>query len=154
MKNDKPDNRPGDNASPYPVSRLAPAFGLVNLAREIAVADEMLANRADAKLQVIARQVRLLQEQAREILEETRLAQRIHHARCNFRKHPGQVYHLYQDTHDNLILSMLSPNDWRGDPPNRFLGSYRLESDRSWTVLAKPGRSQAGLAGQRREGAE
>jgi hypothetical protein len=28
---------------------------------------------------------------------------------------------------------MLSPEDWNGRPPKRFLGSYRLESDMSWT---------------------
>ena len=30
---------------------------------------------------------------------------------------------------------MLSPADWGGKPPKPFLGSYRLESDMSWTAM-------------------
>lgn len=53
-----------DNLSPYPVSRLAPAFNLVDLAQEISQADEMLAIQASAQLKVIADQVKLLQQQS------------------------------------------------------------------------------------------
>jgi hypothetical protein len=119
------------------VSRLAPAFNLVDLAREIARADEMLSNRAEAKLQVIARQVRLLQDQAREILQQTRHDQQLHRARCNFQKKPGQIYHLYRNERGEAFLSMLSPADWRGRPPHHFEGSFRLESDSSWTPLER-----------------
>jgi len=124
-----------DHTSPYPVSRLAPAFDLVDLAKEIALADEMLANRASAQLQVIAEQVRLLQQQAQTILQQTQRDQQLHRAKCNFQKKPGQSYHLYQDNGGQFILSLLSPDDWRGNPPNAFQGSFRLESDRSWTPL-------------------
>jgi hypothetical protein len=124
-----------DHTSPYPVSRLAPAFGLVDLAQEIAQADEMLANRASAQLQVIAEQVKNLQQQAQAILQQTQRDQQLHRARCNLQKKPGQIYHLYQDKHGESILSLLSPEDWQGRPPNTFIGSYRLESDRSWTAL-------------------
>ncbi len=122
-----------DHASPYPVSRLAPAFGLVDLAREIAMADEMLANRAEAQLKLIAEQVKVLQQQARKILQQTQRDQQLHRARCNFRKRPGHLYHLYLNSLEEPILSMLSPEDWRGRPPYRFIGSFRLEHDRSWT---------------------
>ena len=124
-----------DHASPYPVSRLAPAFGLVDLAREIDQADEMLANRAGTQLKLIADQVKVLQEQARAILQQTQRDQQLHRARCNFQKKPGQLYHLYHDSGGEPLLSMLSPEDWQGNPPNRFMGSFRLESDRSWTPL-------------------
>ncbi|MCU7830226.1 MAG: DUF2452 domain-containing protein [Candidatus Thiodiazotropha sp. (ex Myrtea sp. 'scaly one' KF741663)] len=136
-QDDTPINKTGDQSSPYPVSRLAPAFGLVDLAREIAEADEMLANRAGAQLQVIAQQVKQLQAQAREILQQTQRDQQLHRARCNFQKKPGQVYHLYQNQRQEPILSLLSPDDWHGKPPNQFIGSFRLESDRSWTPLEK-----------------
>lgn len=29
---------------------------------------------------------------------------------------------------------MLSPADWRDDPPHPFLGTYRQEADCSWTA--------------------
>ena len=136
MTHSDDENRyPSDSSSRYPVSRLAPPFALVDLAREIAQADELLSNRAGAKLEVIARQVRLLQEQAREVLAQTRRDQQLHRARCNFHKRPGQIYHLYRDQRDESVLSLLSPADWRGRPPHRFEGSFRLESDGSWTPL-------------------
>ncbi|MCG7983610.1 MAG: DUF2452 domain-containing protein [Candidatus Thiodiazotropha lotti] len=46
-----------DHTSPYPVSRLAPAFNPVDLAQEIAQADVMLANRAGSQLKIIAEQM-------------------------------------------------------------------------------------------------
>ncbi|MET0081292.1 MAG: DUF2452 domain-containing protein [Candidatus Thiodiazotropha lotti] len=122
-----------DNISPYPVSRLAPSFNLVDLAKEIAQADEMLTNKAGSQLKLIAEQVKVLQQQAKSILEQTARDQQIHRAQCSFQKKPGQVYHLYQNRHGNSLLSMLSPDDWQGKPPNQFIGSYRLESDRSWS---------------------
>jgi hypothetical protein len=123
------------HASAYPVSRLAPSFGLVDLAKEIAQADEMLANRANNQLKLIANQVKLLQQQAQAILQQTQRDQQLHRARCNFQKKPGQIYYLYHSSCGEPLLSMLSPEDWRGTPPNRFMGSFRLESDRSWTPI-------------------
>jgi len=126
-------HRGAAHSSPYPVSRLAPGFGLVDLAREIEQADQMVSARLGAQLQVIAEQVKALQAQAREILQQARADQRLHHARCAFRRIPGRVYHLYEQPDGGLAFSMLSPGDWRGQPPKPFLGSYRLESDMSWT---------------------
>jgi hypothetical protein len=137
MTDSSQDKKQSDHSSPYPVSRLAPAFELVELAQEIAQADQMLANRANAQLAVIAEQVRVLQQQAREILQQTRHHQQLHRAHCNFQKKPGQIYHLYQNKRGESLLSMLSPEDWRGRPPNDYLGSFRLESDCSWTALEK-----------------
>ena len=46
--NDQPAlHRGPDHSSPYPVSRLAPGFGLVDLAREIEQADQSVASRLE-----------------------------------------------------------------------------------------------------------
>ena len=121
------------HSSPYPVSRLAPGFGLVDLAREIEQADQHVASRLEAQLRVIADQVKALQAQARDILQQAKSDQRLHHARCAFRRIPGHVYHLYREADGTAAFSMLSPDDWGGRPPKPFLGSYRLENDMSWT---------------------
>jgi len=139
MSSERRDNSKGkihqgaDHSAPYPVSRLAPGFGLVDLAREIERADQAVSGRLSAQLQVIADQVKALQAQAREVLEQARDDQRLHHARCAFRRMPGHTYHLYRETDGSLAFSMLSPDDWNGRPPKPFLGSYRLEPDMSWT---------------------
>jgi hypothetical protein len=124
-------------SSPYPVSRLAPAIELVDLAREIGEADRMLNLRVSSKLKVIADQIRSLQEEARTVLAEARQDQELNHARCSFHRKPGNTYHLYRKEDGTAYFSMLSPADWRGQPPHDFAGSYRLENDMSWTPLAK-----------------
>lgn len=138
MAEKTPDSRanpihPGDQrSSPYPVSRLAPSFGLVELAEQLEQADRMVSGRANAQLAQIAGQIRTLQAQAREVLEAAHEDMQLHLARCSFKKIPGKVYHLYRQADGGLHFSMLSPGDWNGRPPHEFAGSYRLESDMSW----------------------
>ncbi len=124
-----------DHSAPYPVSRMAPAIELVDLAREIASADAQLANRASAKLEVIAAQIRALQEAARQVLEQTRHDQQLHRTQCNFKRTPGRIYHLYERSDGTQLFSLLAPEEWRDTAPYRFLASYRLENDMSWTPV-------------------
>lgn len=125
-------------AAPYPVSRLAPAIELVDLAGQIAEADRALDLRVNAKLKVIADQIKALQAEARKILEEAQHDQELHRACCAFKRKPGSIYHLYRRPEGGRYFSMLSPRDWRGAPPHEFIGSYRLENDLSWTPAAAP----------------
>ncbi len=124
-----------EHAVGYPVSRLAPAFSLVDLAREIEQADRLVDVRAAAKLQVIADQIRALQEEARAVLAAARQDRALHRASCAFSRQPGQVYHLYEKPDGSRYFSMLSPADWQGAPPHPFHGSFRLEADMSWMPL-------------------
>ncbi len=116
------------------LSRAVP-LDLVDMASQIQQADQMLGCVTTNKLRVIAEQIRSLQQRAREILEEARQDSDLHRAECRFRKRPGQVYHLYRRSDDTTYFSMLSPQDWRGSPPDPFVGSYRLELDMSFTPL-------------------
>jgi len=122
-----------DNATPYPSSRLAPAIDLVNIAREISVANNMVTQQTTAKLKLIANQIKQLQDEAHRVLEQAQRDQDLHTAECNFKKQPGRIYHLYQKAGGKNYFSMLSPQEWGGNPPHEFLGSYRLEADMSWT---------------------
>lgn len=131
-----------DNSAPYPVSRMAPATELVDLAREIAEADRMLGNVVHGKLAVIATQMKALQQQAHALLERSARDQRLHRARCNFKRQPGKIYHLYSKGDESLYFSMLSPAEWGGEPPHTFIGSYRLESDMSWTPVEEIGKEE------------
>jgi hypothetical protein len=124
-----------ERSSPYPVSRLAPATELVDLAREISEADKMLNTRVSAKLKVIADQIKTLQHEARSILDEANRDQELNHARCTFQRKPGNTYHLYKKPDDTTYFSMLSLEDWQNMPPHEFVGSYRLENDMSWSPL-------------------
>lgn len=138
-------HRLSDNSAPYPVSRMAPATELVDLAREIEHADNMLGNVVHGKLKVIAEQMKALQQEARTILEASARDQRLHRARCNFKRQPGKIYHLYGKDDESLYFSMLSPAEWGGEPPHRFIGSYRLESDMSWTPADEIGSNEPSI---------
>ncbi|KAL1494864.1 hypothetical protein ABEB36_010382 [Hypothenemus hampei] len=56
----------------------------------------------------------------------------LHMAACNFVKKPGNTYHLYERSSGQQYFSMLSPIDWRGIPPHKFLGSWHLDFDETW----------------------
>ena len=124
-----------DNTAPYPVSRMAPAIELLDLAREIEKADDQIKGHTNAKLDLIAKQIRQLQQDARNILEKSDKDQKLHRAQCAFQRKPGGVYHLYRKPDGNLYFSMLAANEWGAQPPHEFIGSYRLELDASWTAL-------------------
>lgn len=119
--------------SPYPVSRLAPVHDLVDVAKEIANADRTIGTVVGSKLDVIARQIRALQEEARTILDDAKRDLDLHRAECSFTKRAGALYHLYERSNGRLYFSMLSPDDWAGAPPHPFRGTFRLEADQSWT---------------------
>ncbi len=121
--------------SKYPVSRLSPAFDLIDLAREVAKADDFLSVQTEGKLKILADQIRSLQQQAKRVLEEAKWNQELHRAECSFQKKVGATYHFYKKNDDVLICSMLSPQDWKGQPPHAFLGSYRLDNDMGWKEL-------------------
>ncbi len=118
----------------YPLSRLSAKHDLVDVAREIQVADATLGGVTVGKLRVIAEQIKSLQARAAEILDEAKHSSELHRAGCNFQRRPGHVYHLYRRADAALYWSMLSPEEW-GTPPDAFEGSYRLELDMSWTPV-------------------
>jgi hypothetical protein len=123
--------------APYPMSRLSAPHELVSMAEEIAAADAMLSAVVGAELEAIARQIRGLQEQAAHALERAQRDALLHRAQCRFRKQPGGVYHLYRNAAGEPYFSLLSPADWRGSPPHRFEGSYRLGVDMRWTAVSE-----------------
>lgn len=94
-------------------------------------ADDFVSATTCSKLQVIAEQVRFLQNQAKSILMEAKQNRNLHHVACNFKKVPGNTYYLYKRPSGQEYFSMLSPKEWNS--PHEFLGGYRLEMDQSWT---------------------
>jgi len=126
-----------DNSAPYPVSRLAPGFSLVDLAKEIEQADIMLNNTAHAKLRVIADQIAQLKQAAHTVLEQTQLNQQLHRATCQFKKIPGKTYHLYEKQSGERFFSMLNPEEWGKTGLHTFLGSYQLQNDLSWLSVSE-----------------
>ena len=122
-----------DSTAPYPVSRMAPSVELVDLAKEISEADQMLSLQVNNKLSLISNQIKGLQNAARQILETAQRDQMLNQAACNFKKIPGKIYHLYDKSAGKQYISQLSPKDWQNGSPHKFIGSFRFEADFSWT---------------------
>lgn len=120
---------------PYGSSRLDPAISLVDRAREIQNAHEIVEGQLHGKLDLIQKQIRHLQKQALELLNETQTNLELHKIKCNFEKMAGQAIHLYKKADGLRYFSLLSPMDWQGQPPHEFLGSYTMHSDRSFQKL-------------------
>jgi hypothetical protein len=134
MSNEKRYDGPSHSA-PYGLSRMAPAYDLVDVAAQIQKADETLATMTGGKLAVIAEQIAQLQEQARVLLERARRDAELHRARCNFEKKPGGVYHLYRKEDGAVWFSLIAPDEWPRAQSQAFEGSYRLELDMSFTRI-------------------
>lgn len=128
-------HRGQDREAPYPLSRLAAPISLVDAAREIERADQLIASTASAKLDVIAAQMRALRAQAEAVLHEARHDAELHRAEARFVRRPGSTYHLYEKGDGQRYWSLLSPDEWRGAAPHAYVGSFRLEADQSWTPL-------------------
>ena len=122
-------------SSTYPLSRLSAGFEPINQLQTLQEAEKMLGVVAHGKLQVIAEQIRYLQEQAKKIIIEAEINMELHQASCAFEKRVGHTYHLYKRESGETYFSMLSVEDWNGNPPHEFLGSYKLEPDMSWVVV-------------------
>lgn len=132
MDDDSTRPLPTLRSSPYPVSRLAPAFSLAHIGEDLERASLLLGAVHRARLDVIADQIRHLQEEAERILDKARLDAALHGVEIRFQRRVGGVYHLYTRPNRTHYMSMLSPEEW-GEPPDEFMGSYRLEIDQSWT---------------------
>jgi hypothetical protein len=125
----------------------------VDVAREIEHADAFIASTTNAQLRLIADQMAALRSEAERLLEQARLNAELHRVEARFVRHPGKIYHLYERDSgqpQRRYWSLLAPADWGGQPPHRYLGSYRLESDQSWTAVGPDGAE----ARSRRDGAD
>ncbi|XP_030078399.1 uncharacterized protein C1orf50 homolog [Microcaecilia unicolor] len=113
--------------------RVGDPSDLVALAQQVQKANEFIRANASNRLTVIAEQIRLLQEQARKVLEDAKQDADLHHVACNVVKKPGTIYHLYVRESGQRYFSILSPKEWGPSCPHQFLGSYKLQHDMSWT---------------------
>ncbi|KAG8434305.1 hypothetical protein GDO86_012619 [Hymenochirus boettgeri] len=119
--------------STYQTNRIGDPTDLVEIAQQVQKADNFIRANACNRLTVIAEQIRVLQEQARRVLEEAKKDAELHHAACNVVKRPGNIYYLYKRESGQTYFSILSPKEWGPSCPHKFLAAYKLQHDMSWT---------------------
>merc|ERR1711976_84306 len=90
---------------------------LMDLAKTIATADSHVKATTTNRLKQIADQIKRLQQEATQILENAKRDKMLHQAACNIVKKPGQMYYLYEKPLDaegkNMqpYFSIMSPED-------------------------------------------
>lgn len=123
------------NILDYPTSTLDPPFSLVDIAKEIEQSEDLIKINVKGKLELILKQIKQLKEEAREIIKKAYEDIELHKVKCNFTKIPEQPIYLYKKEDGELYFSRLSPEDWNGNPPDEYIGTYALTIDRSFKKL-------------------
>ena len=116
---------------PYPTRTLDPPISIVDRAKEIEKAQESIKTHVSGKLDLIVKQIRNLQDEAKKIMEQAEVDIELHKVKCNFEKKIGMEIHLYQKDTGLKYFSMLSPKEW-GTPPHPYLGSYVIRPDQGF----------------------
>ena len=65
-----------------------------------------------SKLEMIAKQMDFLKNEALNILSNHDLNDNLKEVKCNFRKVPGTYYYVYLNEQNQKLLSLVSPNEW------------------------------------------
>ena len=77
-----------------------------------------------------------LKMEAKQIIEESIIINKLHSIPCKFKKYPGNTYHLYQDKNNQYYLSKLTPVEWSNNPPDKFVNSFYYDYDKSFTLFS------------------
>jgi len=79
--------------------------------------------------------VRVLEDQARDIRRRLDITDMVHRAKYNFKPVHGTVYWLVEDQRQQqIILSMLGPNDWSSGSPDyyKYITQVQWLGDYTW----------------------
>lgn len=79
------------------------------------------------KLELIAKQIYNLQNEAATIIETAKLNDQLHKIEMNCKKVPGNLYYHYTNFYDKEFLSIIPPDEWKNY--NKFLGKYLYNYD-------------------------
>lgn len=132
--NKKEPDVPGKSFLPYPTRTLDPPISIVDRAKEIEKAEESIKTHVNGKLDLIVKQIRNLQDEAKKIMEQAEADMQLHKVKCNFEKKTGMAVHLYEKETGQQYFSLLSPEEW-GTPPHAFKGTYTIRPDMGFERL-------------------
>ncbi len=91
--------------------------------------------QTEAQLDQIRKQVALLVEQAQLIQDRVKISEDIYQAEMGFKPLIGHIYHLYKNSKEKNVLSMIGPKQWGKKQPYTFVATVRLLSDHTWEIV-------------------
>ena len=92
-------------------------------------------DQTDIQMDQIRQQIELLAEQAKKLQDRVKVSEMIYLAQMNFKPVINKVYHLYQRTNEQYVLSLVGPGEWGKSAPMSFIATVRLMADHTWDVL-------------------
>ena len=99
------------------------------------LAVQAMYEQTEGQLEQIRKQVELLAEQAQAIHDRVQISEDIYQAEMGFKPLIGHTYHLYKNSKEKYVLSMIAPEQWGKKQPYEFIATVRLLSDHTWEIL-------------------
>lgn len=92
--------------------------------------------QTDLQLDQIKKQIDLLAQQAKEILERKELSKIIYSAHIGFKPQINHTYYLYEKEDGSYTVSMIGPNEWgKSKKAGAYVHTIRLMADSTWEIL-------------------
>ncbi|CAI8272294.1 MAG: Uncharacterised protein [Owenweeksia sp. TMED14] len=93
--------------------------------------------QTDQQLLQIKSQMELLASQVKEIQDRKRVSEWIYNAKIRFKPEINHVYHLYRNSMNEYILSLISPEEFMHSQRNLgdFVNTVRLLGDHTWHIV-------------------
>jgi len=106
----------------------------IDKGRSRGLAMSAMYEQTGVQLQQLSDQVALLIQQAQSIHDRIAVSESIYTAEVGFKPNIGQTCYLYERSNGKRVLSLVSPDEWGGNPPYAYVATARLLSDHTWDV--------------------
>jgi hypothetical protein len=91
--------------------------------------------QTNVQLKQLYDQMEVLARQAKGLKERVHMSERIYQAKMGFEPLIGKIYFLYENKRGEDVLSLISPEEFRGKLPfNRFMAEVAMLSDHTWEI--------------------
>jgi hypothetical protein len=126
------------NVSEYPVTVGAASFAPVPVEKEKDISLNVAREHAKQEYERIMEMVRILQEQAKQLMDRVDATELVHSAEYSFITTHNRQYHIYFNTlHNKNVLGMIGPDDWYAGQPTHYnyITSVRKKGDSTWEYI-------------------
>jgi predicted transcriptional regulator len=126
------------NISEYPTSVGGPNFTPVLVEKEKDISLNIAKQHAKEEYERIMEMVRILEEQAKQLVSRLDATDLVHKTKCTFVPIHGKEYHIYFNEFINgNQMSMIGPKEWCAGPGEhiKFVASVRKKGDSTWEYI-------------------
>ncbi len=124
--------------SPIPLQISSPSIKPEDRKLIKGFAVEAMQLKAQQQINLLKKQAELIMAQARELEERVEISMQIYEATMRFSPTMGMTYHLYKRKDDEVIMSLVSPEEWGlSFPFKTYIATVKLLADHTWEILQR-----------------